>query len=432
MNSLADSFKDSLGYESIRKHIMNNFQKYYDLIWKTDYSLSSNDINFLSNRLNSEANKKIPDDLSSIGRDLDLSHDMVRYYAMKWFPERYEELWGKSRLTEEERHAIEERIKREIERHESYIEPIVEYDKFDHKFNFTKNESHKPSSLTKIAEDIGKSRDTVSRYARDVDTESYDEIWGKPRIPEEIRQSIVLDILNTKLAMNRIASKYGVHPSSVSRISIEEVQPHYKDYDHQERFPQDMCQRLGSELHVIIKFIVMASLSAYEIFIFSEIPDRGFVIDLLLPFPKRQGFYDKIIKGNEQRKRLWSKMGISFQTDLDIVVENTSYLSKKNVYTKAKKYHSSDKITLIDITRWFYEKYPNPVIGTSIKNLFVVRHDIFVELFGLEGDFLKDFKKAIDLNYDYDLEGMKEFKEQIKKKYFKLGYDEYKKFMDSF
>ncbi len=168
-----------------------------------------------------------------------------------------------------------------------------------------------------------------------------------------------------------------------------------------------------------------------NIYIFSEIKHNGYFIDILLPSPKTQRFYDLVIQNNALRESLCIEIGIDFRGDFDIIVENTSYISKSNVYGKIYKYHSYDKITLFNITRWFYKIYPDPIIQTRINNVVVLRHDIIAKLFGLKGDYLDDYKKAIDLNYAYDLDGMKKFREYIEKKYFVFKDNEYRKFMDN-
>ncbi len=433
ISSIANDFKARLGISSIRKYIIKNYPSYYKIIWETDYSLSSDEFNLLTARLNSEVIKEFPDSLTSIGEDLNISYDTVRYYAMKWFKDKYDKLWGKGRLTEFEIETIQDRIHQEINKYQSYKEPVIRYDNFDKRLIITKDRTLKPSSLTKIADDFGKSRETIQRYARDTDLDSYEKIWGKPRISGETRNSIISDILdfNSRLSMSRIASKHGVHTSSVSKISIEEVQPNYDGYDHKERFPQDKYQLLGTELHIIINYIATASLSKHGISLFTEIYHNGYRMDFLLPLPKRQMFYEKIIKNNERRKALYNEIGIDFRKDFDIVVDHTSYISEKNVNDKIRKYHSLEKFTLINITRWYDKKYFHPIIHTRIKNAVVIRHDIFADLFGLEDNFLRDFEIAIGLNYAYDLDGMISFKERMVKKYFKLGYNEYKRFINN-
>ena len=70
-------------------------------------------------------------------------------------------------------------------------------------------------------------------------------------------------------------------------------------------------------------------------------------------------------------------------------------------------------------TRWRFNNSRRLV--SSYKNLKIIRHDLFAEFIGLEGEQLRDFEHAIELNYLFDLEEAKEFlvllRENFIKKY---------------
>lgn len=443
-NSLSSIAKDfNRSDSSIRKVVENQFPGYYSLIWKVDYNLSTTQKKLLNERLDIEVKKLIPASLSEIGRNLKISYDMVRYYAKKQYPNSFNDIWGIPQLTSTEIEAIQARFEQEIQKFKKYEEKTIKYDEFTQKFDITKNAEFKPDPIIDIANGFNRSYDTISRIFTNTDSQKYDEIYAKPRITDEQLDSIVSDILCTKMPQTTIAEKHNVSTGTISRISIDKVQPNYDDYDHSERFPQDVYQQLGFAAHRIIQHVSTEHLLGYDIYKFSEISEGNYRIDDLLPPVELRKFYYELIMLNEERLSSWSKelikaqkKGLSLWNDLgldayfEIVFEYTSYISQKQCKTKAHKYYKPKRGLLIVGTRWYNKKYPNPIINNRIKNVKIIRHDIFADLIGLSGDLRRDFEHAIELNYDYDLEGMIAFKKVITNKYTKFGFEEYKRYRE--
>ncbi|HEC38176.1 hypothetical protein LCGC14_0659390 [marine sediment metagenome] len=426
LSSIAKNFNRS--DSSIQQVAENEFPEYYSLIWKADYKLSTRQRKLLNEQLDIEVKKTIPASLSEIGRNLKISYDMVRYYAKKQYANSFKNIWGTPQLTADEIKAIQSRYQQEIKKDEKYNESVVFYDKFNQKFDIAKNEEFKPDPIINIANDFNRSYDTISRIFTEFDSQSYNKIYAKPRLTEEQLESIISDILCSKMPQTGLAEKHNVSIGTISKISIEKIQPNYDDYDHTERFPQDVYQQLGFAAHPIIECISTKHLLNYEIYKFSEIPDGNYIIDDLLPYIEMHQFYNKIIMENKNQLSLWVEIGLDLDEYNEIVFEYTSYISKKQYQTKTKKYFKFDRFILIVGTRWYDKKYPNPIIHTRFKNVKIIRHEIFAKLLGLSGVLLEEFEKAIELNYNYDLDGMKSLKDKITRKYPKLGFTEYKKY----
>lgn len=426
LNSIVKEF--NVSYETVRKIVMKEFPKYYTLIWKVDNGLSTEYKELLYKRLDAEVGEQIPTSLCEIGRDLEISHDMVRYYAKKRYPNLFDDKWGKFQLTTQEIESIQDRFHKEIKRFEKYEEKTIMYDEFGQKFDITKNEVYRPNSITMIANDLNTSRDTISRIFIKTAPEKYKEIYAKHRLTEEQLKFIISDILCTKMPLTRIAEEHNVSSGTISRISLEKVQPNYDDYDHSERFPQDVFQQLGTATHSIIEYISTEHLLEYDIYKFSEIPEGKYKIDDLLPCIEVRKFYNKLIMVNRERLSLWEEIGLDLDDNYEIVFEYTSYISKKQYQKKTKKYYRPERMILIVGTRWYDKKYPKPIIHTRFKNVKIIRHDIFADLIGLSGHLREEFENAIELNYNYDLKEMIAFKNIITDKYTKLGFEEYKKY----
>ena len=424
-NSLSSIAKDFNRSDwAIQKVVENEFPEYYSLIWKTDYNLSTTQKKLLKERLDIEGKKPIPASLSEIGRNLKISYDMVRYYAKKQYPNSFNDIWGISQLTTDEIEAIQARFEQEIQKFEKYEEKIIKYDEFTQKFDFTKNAEFKPDPIINIADDFNRSYDTISRIFTETDSQKYDDIYAKPRITGEQLDSIISDILYTKMPQMGLGDKHNVSPGTISKISLEKVQPNYDAYDHSKRFPQDVYQQLGFATHQIIQCISTQHLRGYGVYKFSEISEEGYRIDDLLPYAELSKFYDELIELNKERLSLWNDLGL--HDYIEIVFEYTSYISQKQYQTKTRKYSKPKRGLLIVGTRWFGKKYPNPIIHTRFKNVKIIKHDIFAKLIGLSGKLLKEFEYAIELNYHYDLNGINTLKDKITRKYPKIGFSEYK------
>lgn len=427
LSSVAKEFSEDTCYSTVRKIVVEEFPNYYILIWKSDCRLSTENKKLLYKKLNTEIEKKNPASLSEIGRALDISYDIVRYYAKKRYPNLFDEIWEKSRLTEQEIEAIQDRYQQEIEKFEKYEKKTIIYDEFSQKFDITKNDAYKPISITGIANEFNRSDDTISRIFTKTDPKKYDEIYAKPRLTEDQLESIISDILYTMMPQTGLAEKHNVSVGTISKISLEKIQPNYNNYIHSERFPHDIYQQLGVAIHSIIQCISTKHLLKNKIYKFSEIPDRDYVIDDLLPCTELKKFYH-LIYIYKDRLSLWEKIGFDFDNYNEIVFEYTSYISEEQFQKKVKKYYKLNRMIFIIGTRWYDKKYPNPIIHTRFKNVKIIRHDIFADLIGLAGDLRKEFDNAIELNYNYDLEGMNALKDEITKKYPKLGFTEYKKY----
>ena len=424
MNSIAKELNRSR--EKIRKIVIKRFPKYFSLIWKADYKLSAKQKKLLYEWLDIEVEKDNPTSLSEIGRNLGLSYDTIRYHAKKQYPNSFNDIWGIPQLNADEIKTIQDRYQQEIKKNEKYNENNIVYDEFSQKFEFTKNEVYKPDSVSRIANDLNRSYDTITRSFKRIDPEKYNLIYAKTRLTNEKLDSIISDILCTKTPQTGLGEMHNVSPGTISKISLERVQPNYDDYDHNKRFPHDVYQQLGFATHQIVQCISTNHLREFSIYKFSEITEGNYRIDDLLPLAELYKFYDVFIKLNKERLSLWNVLGLSDCNE--IVFEYTNYISQKQCQTKARKYFKPKRKLLIVGTRWYDKKYPNPIIHTRFKNVKIIKHDIFTKLIGLSGKLLKEFEKAIQLNYNYDLDGMNTFKDEITLKYPKLGFSEYKNY----
>ncbi|MFW9971116.1 MAG: hypothetical protein ACFFDF_13055 [Candidatus Odinarchaeota archaeon] len=139
LNSIAKKFSENTSYETIRKIVIDDFLEYYLLIWKSDHTFSDDQKGKLSKRLSADIKKPFPAPLSMIGRGLEISYDMVRYYVRKLYPDIFDGIWGKLRLTEQETEVIQERFEQEIKKFEKYDEGITIYDNVNRKFKIIQN-----------------------------------------------------------------------------------------------------------------------------------------------------------------------------------------------------------------------------------------------------------------------------------------------------
>jgi len=430
LKSIAEDFSKYVSYSTGHKIVKDEFPEHYLLIWKSNFVISKENKEMLYKKLDEEIKKEVPETLSGIGRTLEISYDMVRHYAKKRYPNRFDGIWGLSQTTEGEIEAIQDRFQQEIEKFEKFKEKTILYDKFTQKFDITKNKVFKPDSITEIANDFNKSPDTISRIFTKNNLKKYDEIYAKHRLTEEQQKSIISDIICTKLPQTGLAEKHNASTGTITRISLEKVQPNYDDYDHSERFPHDIYQQLGFAIHSIIECISTRHLLEYDIRKFSEIPYGDYVMDDFLPHHELHKFYKKLIIVNKERFSLWEEIGLNLNDYYEIVFDYTSYISKKQYQNKTKKYYNPKRMIIIVGTRWYDEKYPNSIIHTSFENVKIIRHDIFAKLIGLSGLLLKEFEIAIRINYDLDLDGMNAFKDKITQKYSKLGFIQYKKYCE--
>jgi len=91
----------------------------------------------------------------------------------------------------------------------------------------------------------------------------------------------------------------------------------------------------------------------------------------------------------------------------------TSDVSEENIKKKAIKYQKSNKLLFIVGTRWPL-KNKKRTIDTNYKNIRIIKHDLFAELMGMDGDTLDIFEYIIEQNYLFNLNTLKEFFIDIK------------------
>ena len=74
-------------------------------------------------------------------------------------------------------------------------------------------------------------------------------------------------------------------------------------------------------------------------------------------------------------------------------------------------------------TRWS-RRNTQDTIDTEYRNIRIIKHDLFSELIGLKGKHLLNYEHAIELSYDADLNGLRDFHNRIKEEFIlKYGID---------
>lgn len=310
----------------------------------------------------------------------------------------------------------------------------VIFNKFLNNFNI-QDESYSPKSIMSIADSLDLSRRNVEYYVQNEYPNEYKEIWARGSdwfVTKDIKEKIIRDILDFKnrLSLNQIGKKYGFNISTIARISKQDVEPYNKKYSHELRFPQDIHQRIGTQVHSIASKIITQHFLDNNIQIFSAIPRKNtnYIYDQIIPNIQRQKLIDFLT--NESSKKILNEISLSL-IDLnafrDIIFEYTSFVGKKHTLNKIKKYYSPDNLLFIVITRW-HPSYKEPVIYIQKFNTIVIRHDYFASLFRLQGELLDQFNHIIDLNYKYDLEEL--IKLNFHSKFSTLNCQDYKKFLE--
>lgn len=66
-------------------------------------------------------------------------------------------------------------------------------------------------------------------------------------------------------------------------------------------------------------------------------------------------------------------------------------VSEENIKDKAKKYQKNNKLLFIVGTRW-PGKNKKRIIDTGYKNIRIIKHDLFAELMGMDGNILEIFE----------------------------------------
>ncbi len=291
LGEIARNFNVSL--ESVAKIARKHFKEWYDKIWGANHFLSEDMRQNLTKKIKLESKKKNPDSLSKIGRDFGTSYDVARYHAKKTLgKDAYNRTWGKSRVKNDAVlfKKLDNIINNEIKMYYDFKnDKQVVFDKFFSNFNI-QNASYTPKSIMSIADSLGLGRSHVEYYVQHEYPLEYKEIWARGDdwfVSDDVKEKIIQDILDSEngLSLNQIGKKYGFNISTITRISRQDVEPHYKGFSHEKRFPVELHQRIGTQVHSIIHGLITRHLLNNNIKIFSEIPreNTNYTYDQIIP-----------------------------------------------------------------------------------------------------------------------------------------------------
>jgi hypothetical protein len=330
------------------------------------------------------------------------SKDHIISIAKNLNPEKFDEIWSIPRIPEHIKIQVIEVIRNEIDKY---------------------NRGIKPRTIKKIWEDnfiqFIYAKDTISRIAEEAFSEEYKLIWSN-EIPYETRLSIIEDIINVNdpnvRTMGQIAQKHRVSNTSVGRISVNEVEGVHTDFSHEDRFPKDFFADLGTVLHNILKYLITIHFWDIGFKIYSEIIidfSTGVSVDSFFLNVKSHDYLYRVLDCNRHLAREM-RLDINELRKINaFMFDYTSNVSEENIKKKAIKYQKSNKLLIIVGTRWPL-KNKKRTIDTNYKNIRIIKHDLFAELMGMDGDTLDIFGYIIEQNYLFNLNILKEFFIDIK------------------
>lgn len=330
------------------------------------------------------------------------SKDHIISIAKNLNPEKFDEIWSIPRIPEHIKIQVIEVIRNEIDKY---------------------NKGIKPRTIKEIWENdfiqFIHAKDSISRIAREAFPEEYDLIWGK-EIPSEKRIGIKQDIVDfddpNVRTLGQIAQKHGVSNTTVGRISVNEIERVHTDFSHEDRFPKDFFADLGTVLHNILKHLITIHFWDIGFKIYSEIIvdfSTGVSVDNFFLNVKSHDYLYRVLDCNRHLAREM-RLDINELRKINaFMFDYTSNVSEENIKEKAIKYQKSNKLLFIVGTRWSL-KNKIRTIDTNYKNIRIIKHDLFAELMGIDGDLLKTFEYIIELNYVFDLNALKEFFIDIK------------------
>jgi len=374
----------------------------YDMIWSA-YRIPSEVKEELLETINNEISKydlgKTPNSLRQIQRKYSKwvkSKDHIISIAKNLNPEKYEEIWSIPRIPEHIKIQVIEEVRKEIDKYYMGIKPRTIKDIWE------------PDFFQFIH-----AKDTISRIAKEAFPEEYKLIW-RNEVPYDTRLDIIKDIVDFNdpnvRTMGQIAKKHGVSDTTISRISLNEVENLYPDFSHEKRFTKDYFADLGTVVHNILKYLVTIHFWIIDFKIYSEIIVdfiTGVSVDSFFLNIKSHDYLYKILDCNRHLAREM-RLDINELRKINaFMFDYTNNVSEENIDKKVKKYQKSNKLLFIVGTRW-PRKIEKRTIDTRYKNIRIIKHDLFAELMGINGDLLETFEYIIELNYAFDLNALKE------------------------
>ncbi|MFX1500463.1 MAG: hypothetical protein ACFFDH_05795 [Promethearchaeota archaeon] len=117
--------------------------------------------------------------------------------------------------------------------------------------------------------------------------------------------------------------------------------------------------------------------------------------------------------------KLLNKLGLdvnSLKRLKAFMFDYTSDLSYDNIKDKRIKYQKRDIMLFIVGTRWngWIINTNKQILNTKYKKLSIIRYDLFAELIGLEGKYLKLYKHALNLYHSFNLTDLRKFSEDLR------------------
>ncbi|TKJ20449.1 MAG: hypothetical protein CEE42_14810, partial [Promethearchaeota archaeon Loki_b31] len=260
------------------------------------------------------------------------------------------------------------------------------------------NDLHKnpPKSLESIAIMLGTTRKTVTKYAHEeFDPIKYEERWYN-EIPQSIEQSIIEDILNSQLTLRRIAEKWDVSRTPITRLA-KKICPNFR-----ERFPLIGYLLLGTLFHLCINSILTDFFTSKRIKYFSEVP-------IFPPSWKRaDGF---LFNDNEYINNLMLNFGL--KNVIGVQFEFTFDLSEENLLEKILKYQHPNILLLIVGTNWDYSggiQYHLKIKNANIlypQNIKIINPLSFAKIIQLKDQFQDKFRELLEFNNIKNLDNLK-------------------------
>jgi len=374
----------------------------YELIWgayRIPSEVKEDLIKTIDNEISKYDSGKTPDSIRQIQQKFGervKSKDHIISIAKNVNPEKYDEIWSIPRIPEHIKNQVIEVIRNEIDKYNKGIKPR------------TIKEIWKNNFIQFIH-----AKDTISCIAKEAFPKEYLLIWKK-EIPYETRLDIIKDIGNfddpNVRTMGQIAKKHGVSNGTVGRISVNEIDHTYTNFSHDDRFPKDPYADLGTVVHNILKRLITIHFWSIDLKIYSEIIvnfNTGVSVDNFFLNIKSHDYLYRVLEHNRHLSREM-RLDVEKIRNLNgFMFDYTSDVSEENIYKKAKKYQKRSMLLFIVGTRW-PSKNKKRTIDTNYKNIRIIKHDLFAELMGIDGDLLKTFEYIIELNYNFDLNALKE------------------------
>lgn len=236
---------------------------------------------------------------------------------------------------------------------------------------------------------------------------------------------VILQFIDdTDLTLTDIGIKCDVARNTVGNIAKNEI---YKENikGYMNRFPQDVNNTLGIELHSCISYILTK---------FFEKRGVKYFTDVRI-FPNSKKNADGLILNDNDwiRENLLDLFNLAIINETKAVqIDYTSDLTERNILRKIEKYQDKDLLLVIVGTNNNYfknKKYidlPNESYVKFPQNIKIIDCDLFNTTIKLIGEYQKIFLNAVDLASNRKLEALIELSEKIfYPVYFTLDLREY-------